>query len=73
MCKFCGSFEFTKKVNSVVLAKYNISYSVVYLDHVIKDGLTRMKNTHYMSKKPGVTIGFQLNFCPECGKKLVEG
>lgn len=72
MCKFCESLEFSKEVNRAVLSKYDILYSVVYLDYIIEDGLVRMKNTHYMSNKPGMGIGFHLNFCPECGKKLLE-
>lgn len=73
MCKFCESLEFSKEVNRAVLSKYDMCYSAVYLDYVIdEEGNTRMKNTHYMSNKPGSGIGFPLNFCPECGKKLVE-
>lgn len=67
MCRFCQDFEFSTSL--AVRSEFPYTYSVAYLDHVIVGGKIRSRTIHYM--KNG--IGYPLRFCPECGKKLVEG
>lgn len=67
MCRFCDDFEFTASLGEQ--SKLNYTYSVAYLNHVIEDGKLRSRTEYFM--KDGV--GYPLNFCPECGKKLLGG
>lgn len=65
MCRFCEQFELS--VECAVHSEFETTYSAAFLDHVIIDGKMRSRTIHYM--KNGV--GFPLNFCPECGERLL--
>lgn len=67
MCKFCESFEFSTSLN--VKSELPHTYSSAYIEHVIVGGKVRSRTIHYM--KNG--LRYRLMFCPECGKKLVDG
>lgn len=67
MCKFCDDFEFT--VSLCAKSELPYTFSAAYLDHVIIGGRIKGRTVHYMEDG----VGFQLNYCPECGKKLLEG
>lgn len=66
MCKFCEEYGIMKEVS--LESAFPVYFSVALIDHMIVGGKPKGRTTHYM--KDGV--GFPLNFCPECGKKLLE-
>lgn len=66
MCRFCERFK-----SSLCVTKhldFSVQYSVALVVHPIVDVELKCRTVHYM--KDGV--GFPLNYCPECGKKLLE-
>ena len=67
MCKFCEDFEFSVSLSVKREATYK--YSAAYISHLMDGRKVRGRTIHFM--KNG--IGYPLRFCPECGKKLVEG
>lgn len=64
MCSFC------EKVASLEMVAPHLTFpmklSVALIDHLEVNGEPRGKTIHY--KVDG--LGYALNFCPECGKKL---
>lgn len=64
MCRFCERFN--SALSDAVRSELPYTYSAAFIDHVVIDGKMRSRTIHYM--RDG--IGFPLNYCPECGKKL---
>ena len=72
MCKFCEAYEWKKKYEKATRAQYPNyvrRYSVALIDRIF------IKGRKGGSCSTGVDYryrgcGYQLNFCPECGKPL---
>lgn len=75
MCKFCEALDWKKKLARMVEKQYpnhRRVYSVALVDRIFvkgRKGGASSTSTDYRNKG----CGYQLNFCPECGKYLKRG
>lgn len=67
MCKFCEEFE--RAVFAPVIGEWTCIYSVKYTKNIAMDGKIISAAIRY-AEDGGK---FPLNYCPECGKKLLGG
>lgn len=64
MCKFCGHYKFLEDLRkSITIFTVDSLYTAT---HAFVDGEMVLYNAPCMED-----IGFPINYCPECGKKLV--
>lgn len=70
MCGFCSEYKIQKLKNSIIVGESKY-YSASLVVHTIIDDENRMFRSYYTHFMDGEE-GFKLNFCPECGKKLLE-
>lgn len=64
MCSFCEKVAALKMVASH--SDLPMKLSVALIDYLVTDKGPRGKTTYYNADG----LGYELNFCPECGKKL---
>ena len=70
-CIFCSNLKDKKEINAINSSdEHRHSYSVAIVDRMYKKGQKNWcgKITDYYSRGKGYT----LNYCPECGEKLLE-
>lgn len=70
MCRFCEEFE--RAVFTSVMEDRVYRYSVPFFEHVFSGGKIQGVAMHYMGRIGMEPVGFQLKYCPECGKKRHE-
>ena len=73
MCKFCEAMEANRKVDAITKKhepEMERRYSVAIVTRIFKKGSfgPRGSSTDYRHRG----CGYELNFCPECGKKLAK-
>lgn len=74
-CKFCERYEFEKKINRKLNAwnkeraeqTFKHAYSVAFVVHT---WIHSKRNASRLVDYRNLGRGFQLNFCPECGRRL---
>ena len=79
-CIFCDFYEHYKRVDRYIRQEakktksmiINHEYSVALVERAWENGTSKRNSnraTHYKNKG----IGYDLNFCPECGRQLKRG
>ena len=73
MCKFCEAMEINWKADAILQRDepaFEYRYSVAIVRRVFKKEVNgcRGSSTDYRSRG----CGYDLNYCPECGRKLTK-
>lgn len=74
MCNFCKNLKFTKKMNRPKCEmdrKIRYKYSVALVTRLFVKGIRGYSGRNVDYRNLG--CGYELNYCPECGKPLKRG
>ena len=71
MCKFCEDLEFSKQLDAE--SEYADKFKQAYTVAMVKRQWLKGRSKRTASRSVGFRyrgIGYDLNYCPECGKDL---